>query len=329
MRSNKNDSYLLIDYNQVLYHVIFTILKNEDNDEILENVLVDGIYKKRLTDDAFNFQFRNFFWNTFFGIVSRFENLKQVIICCEGRSWRKKVFPYYKSLRNETRSKDDFDWKYFYEIADQFRKEEVEKYGPFIVVGCYDCEGDDIVGVLSVALSKQYPKSDVIIYSNDKDFKQLLKYQNIKLFSSMKNSFIESSSPKNDLLQLILTGDRSDGIPNVYCRDDVFVNPDRDADGKTKKCKGLGEVTARKAILENSVREKILKTPEIEKNFERNKLLIDLSMIPKDIQENVKEEYKKQVKLFETKSSADLFKYFINEGLVTAGQSISKVSFLF
>lgn len=328
MKNNRTD-YLLIDYNQLLYLALFAIRKNEDEDEILEWIN-EEFPKRRMKSDVFENQFRNFFWNMIIGVVSKFDTVKQVIICHDNKSWRKKVFPYYKAKRSETKRTDNFDWEYFFELANDFQTNEIEKYSPFIPINCRDCEGDDVIGTLSVALAQEYPKSEVIIYSTDKDFVQLLKYPNIKVYSPTKKKYVNSANPKNDLLQLILMGDRVDGIPNVFNKDDAYVNPEIDQmTGKIKKLRGLGEVTARKAIVENKVYQSIIKTPEIQKNFDRNKLLIDLEMIPVDIQRKIKEEYKKQIEVCKSKSPAELQRYFAREGLGQVASSLSKILHLF
>lgn len=327
-KTTKKSQYLLVDFNQIMLLALFAMRKHERDDEILEWT-DDEIPKQRLKPEVFENQFRNFFWNMLIGIAGKFDNVAKVILCLEDVSWRKKVFPYYKAKRATTRNIDTFDWKFFYEMLNDFRVNELDKYSPFISMKCYECEGDDIIATLGIGLSEMYPDDEVIIYSSDKDFVQLLSRPNIKIYSPLKKKYVSSTNPKNDLLQLILTGDSSDGIPNVYNRDDAYVNPEKDANGKTKRMKPLGEVTVRKAIVNNDVYTSIIKTPEIQKNFDRNKLLIDLEMIPKNIKDRIKEEYKKQLKLSETKSPAELQRYFAREGLGNVAASLSKIVHLF
>lgn len=329
--STKNN-YLIIDFNQMLYVTLYAMKKNEKEDNVLEDYRdpESGRIFKRIKLEAFNNQFKNFFWNTIIGIVSRFDGVKQVILCHDNKSWRKDVFPYYKAKRALSKGLDNFDWGYFFDLANDFQTNEVEKFGPFIPLNVRKCEGDDIIGVIATGLAQEYPNSTIFIHSSDKDFVQLLKYPNIKLFSPLKRKFIKSSNPKNDLLELILLGDRCDGIPNVLNKDDAFINPDTDKlTGKVKRMKPLGEVAVRKAIIENKIYDKIIKSPEIQKNFDRNKLLIDLEMIPIDVKRKILEEYKKQLELFKQKSPATLQRYFINNGLQQVAQSFPKILHLF
>ncbi len=330
--ASSHDNYLIIDFNQMLYVTLYAMKKNEKEENILEDYhdLDSGRLLKRIKIDAFNNQFKNFFWNTIIGIVSRFEGIKQVILCHDNKSWRKDVFPYYKAKRSEAKGLDAFDWSFFFDLANDFQTNEVEKYGPFIPINVRKCEGDDIIGVIATGLAQEYPNSIVYIHSADKDFVQLLKHPNIRLYSPLKRKFIKSSNPKNDLLQLILLGDRCDGIPNVLNKDDAFINPDKDPiTGKIKKAKPLGETSVRKAIVENKIYDNIIKSSEIQKNFDRNKLLIDLEMIPIEIKRKILEEYKKQVDLFNQKSPAELQRYFIKNGLQQVAQSFPKILHLF
>ena len=319
----QSKKYLIIDFNQILYLTLFAIRKYEDEDEILEWVGA----KRRLKEDVFKNQFRTYFWNRMFNIVNYFDRPDEVILCHDNNSWRKKVFPYYKAKRKETKKVDNFDWSSFYKMAREFQNDEIDKYSPFIDIDCEDCEGDDIIAVLTAELAKN-PDNIITIYSNDKDFVQLLKYKNVKLFSGMKNHYVKSSSPKNDLLQLILMGDNADGIPNVYNKDDAFINPEVDEmTGKKKRQRGLGEVTARKAIVENRIFSDIIKTPEIQKNFERNKMLIDFDCIPKDVCKMVLEEYKEQKEV--VKSPAQFQRYLATEGLGVIAANLSKIIYLY
>lgn len=323
-------NYLIIDFNQIIYQTLFSLRKHEKDEDILETVNVNGVYKQKLTEEAFNNQFKNFFWNTMLGVVGRFAGVKQVIICHESQSWRKDVFPYYKYKRKEGRNKDIFDWKSFFQMINDFETNEIDKFAPFIVMRVDKCEGDDIIGVLAIALSQEYPNSTIYIHSSDKDFVQLLKYKNIKLYTPLKRKFIHSTNPKNELISLILLGDMADGIPNIFNEPDAYVNPIIDEKTKKKKRSApLGEKKVRKAIAENKVYETIINTPERQKRFDQNKELIDLEKIPIEIKRAVIEEYKNQIKILEKKSPSDLQRYLIMEGLQQVARSIPKILHLF
>ena len=84
----------------------------------------------------------------------------------------------------------------------------------------HKCEPDDII-----ALVKYYHQhEDIMIVSGDKDFIQLQQYKNVKQYAPIQKQFVgEDTDPKQYLLEQILKGDRSDGVPNILSEDDVFV----------------------------------------------------------------------------------------------------------
>jgi hypothetical protein len=101
------------------------------------------------------------------------------------------------------------------------------------------------------------------------------------------------------LKEKILTGDSVDCIPSILSEDAVFVNGIRQKP-LTKKIKD-------RLLVQN------FNDPNIEyfRNISRNKLLIDLSMIPQDIKNAVVEEYEKE----QTGSRQLMMKYFIEKRL--------------
>jgi len=326
-------NYLLIDINAIFYKTLFALQKNEKEEDLYDVYTNDrGELKKKLKDDMFNNNYKSYFWNMMFGIVQKFGDVKQIVTCHDNHSWRYKIFPYYKKSRSTQTAGDCFDWRDFFNKVRKFQKEELDVYSPFISLDVNDCEGDDIIGTIAVGLAQEHPDATVYIYSSDKDFIQLLKYPNIKLFSILKKKFITSLNPKNDLLAQILLGDSCDGIPHVRNSSDYYVKPilERTSSGRAK-CTGarLGEAVVRKAINDNKVFETIVNTPEIQARFNENQNLIDLERIPIDIKKNIFNTYHKLIEHHKSKSPAGLQRYFIMNGFQYLSQSCYKVSHLF
>jgi len=71
----------------------------------------------------------------------------QMVIACEGRSWRKNVFPNYKASRKKTRDDNADHWEEVFRIINMIR-EEIENNLPYKVVQVDDAEADDIIGTL-------------------------------------------------------------------------------------------------------------------------------------------------------------------------------------
>jgi len=63
----------------------------------------------------------------------------------------------------------------------------------------------------------------VLISSGDKDFQQLQKYPGVAQFSAVKDEMIKCDDPRRFLVEHIIKGDTSDGIPNIRSPKDVFI----------------------------------------------------------------------------------------------------------
>lgn len=164
------------------------------------------------------------YWKYLFLNSIRKLNLKfkpnEFIIAVDSRSWRNQYFPYYKAKRNQQREKSNLDFQDFFDTMNE-SIEELQTVFPYITLKVKNAEADDIIAVLTTKLHNQ--EKEIIIASNDKDFVQLLKYPNVKLYNLRTEKFIKSKDPKEDLIYLVLGGDSSDGIPNVMNPDDAFI----------------------------------------------------------------------------------------------------------
>ena len=96
----------------------------------------------------------------------------------------------------------------------------------------------------------------------------------------MLNKFIgKDENPSIYIKEHILKGDRSDGIPNVLSDDNVFIEGRRQRPLTKKK-------------IEAWLNEMVMTfTEEEQKNYDRNRQLIDLSLIPPAIQAKIYNEY--------------------------------------
>jgi 5'-3' exonuclease len=204
----------------------------------------------------------------------------EYVICCDNFSWRKRAFRYYKAKRDELRKEADFDYKFFVEGMDKFIT-ELDEVFPYTVIKLKGAEADDIIGVLAQEMSGRF--DEVIIASNDKDFKQLVR-GNVRLFSMREDKFVKVEDPQEFLITHVLRGDSGDGIPNVRSDDDTFI-----ADGKRQKPCGPKLIGK---ILEQGLDE-WLDEQGLRRNWNRNRLLIDLGRdyVPKGLWEKVVEVY--------------------------------------
>lgn len=212
----------------------------------------------------------------------------EVVIACDGRNyWRKDIFPHYKAGRAKSRDKSDLDWKLIFDTLAQIR-EDLDKYFPYKVLHIDRAEADDVIGVLTkwsqtnglVSQGLYTEPQKVLIISSDGDFKQLHKYSNVRQWSPMQKKFVTVDDPHLYLMEhIVRAGD--DGIPNIYSADDVFVTEGTRQQAVTaKKLKPFLE-KGRDAC-ENEL---------VQRNWDRNRTLIDLDYIPEDVSKTILDGY--------------------------------------
>ena len=201
----------------------------------------------------------------------------EVVIACDNRNyWRREFFPQYKASRKKSRDASGHDWNSIFECLHKI-KEELKEYSPYKVVDVDTAEADDIIAVLAMRQSIQ---EKVMILSSDKDFAQLQKYSNVEQFSPILKKFIKEPLPSVQLKQMIIRGDKGDGIPNILSADDSIVNGIR-----------------QKPITEAKIINWLNQAPEdfcegeMLRNYKRNELLIDLTKVPETLQKSIIDTY--------------------------------------
>jgi 5'-3' exonuclease len=217
----------------------------------------------------------------------------ELVICHDaGNYWRKDFFSNYKANRKKKMRESDHNWNDIFESLNLLR-DELKENLPYKSIMVDRTEADDIIAVLSKTSDEQ-----VMIISSDKDLKQLMKYPNVRQYSPTKKDFIESLDPEDELIEHIIRGDSSDGIPNIFSDDDSIINENkRQTPCRKKKIK---------EVLEDiSVWSK---THE----WQRNQTLIDLNFIPEEYESNILDEFKKEPK----GKRGNLLNYFIKYNLM-------------
>ena len=187
--------------------------------------------------------------------------------CKRLKIWRMKILNEYKKNRN---------------------KDDLFMGGPFIKMAYDDnlfmeggasrifyhkkLEADDCLALLCKHLISKEPNCKITVITSDTDYIQLINNNTqvinlrYKTVNTEKNS---TGDPKKDLFCKILTGDKTDNIPQVF-----------------KKC---GIKTAIKCWDDKDFFEEKMKDPLTKNNYERNRELIDFEKIPIKLQ---KEFYK-------------------------------------
>lgn len=214
---------------------------------------------------------RHMILNTIRTYVKKFKDSHgpEVVIACDNKNyWRREIFPHYKASRKKAREASGHDWNSIFECLNKIR-DELKDNSPYKVISVDTCEADDIIATL---VQKYSSTQKIIILSSDKDFAQLQKFPNVEQFSPILKKYIKEPFPAAHLKQMIIRGDKGDGVPNILSNDDVFV-----IGGRQKP------ITEAKIIGWMNQEPKDFCNEEMLRNYSRNEILIDLTKIPQDL----------------------------------------------
>ena len=277
---------IIVDINQIMISNLMVQINGRDAVELSED-LVRHMVLNSLR--AHNKKFRK-------------EYGQMVIACDSSNVWRRTAFPNYKAGRKENRAKSEHDWEFIFDVLAKIKK-EIKDFLPYKVVAVESTEADDIIATLCKRTNEK-----VLILSGDKDFIQLHN-DRIKQYNPVLNKFVgKDENPVIYIREHILKGDRSDGIPNVLSDDNVFIEGRRQTPLSRKKIEAwVNEVVP-------------TFNEEQQKNYERNRQLIDLNYIPKEIEDNINREFDN----VEVATRDKILGYFINKKLKTLIESIDE-----
>ena len=292
---------ILVDLNQVMISNLMVQVGGNKNVELDENL------------------FRHMILNTLRSNRTKFgDKFGELVICCDDKNfWRRERFPYYKANRKKYRDESAVDWSTVFNTLNKVR-DEIEEFFPYKVIRIATAEADDVIGTLCKLREQTHNTGDTthdeptLILSGDKDFIQLHKYKNVKQYDPVHKRWLKDKNPKRYLIEHIAKGDRGDGIPNFISPDACFVNGVRQKPLRAKYLDKLqgDDIT----LVQNSIEDE-----EIKRGWIRNRMLIDLEYIPKDIQEKV-------INSFEVpdKGRDKMFNYFIKHKLKHLMEDISE-----
>ena len=242
-------------------------------------VQINGRNKVELNEDLV----RHMVLNSLRGHNKKFrKEYGEMVIACDSKNvWRREIFPNYKAGRKATREKSQHDWDAIFSMLHTI-KDEIRSFLPYKVIELETAEADDIIATLVKRIQNQVGpnhEKKVLILSGDKDFIQL-HGPNVKQYNPVLNKFVgKGEDPVIYIKEHILKGDRSDGVPNVLSDDNVFIEGRRQRPLSKKK-------------IESWVNEVFMTfTEEEQKNYSRNRKLIDLSCIPPELEEKIINEF--------------------------------------
>lgn len=282
---------ILLDYNQVCIANLMAQIGNHTNVEIDEGLL------------------RHMVLNTIRSLKTKFgSEYGELIICCDDKKvWRKDIFKFYKANRKKAREESELDWGAIFNSLNKI-KAEIKEYFPYRVIQIEGAEADDVIGSLTIKYGQMLNTGEkILILSGDKDFGQLQVFGNVSQFDPVRKKSIKHDDPVKFTRELILKGDRGDGIPNILSPDNSFVDGIKQ---KPLRLEKYAHITNPRLELKD----------ELLRNWIRNEQLIDLTFIPEDLQAKVISEYENQ----HGKGKEKLFNYFVNNKLSSLLESIQE-----
>jgi 5'-3' exonuclease len=272
---------IIVDFNQVMISNLMMQIGNHTNIPIEE-----GLFRHMVINSLRSYKQK-------FG-----DEYGEMVIACDDKNyWRKNYFPYYKANRKKTREASEINWASVFDTFNKI-KNEIRDNFPYRVIQVEHAEADDIIATLVTRFGG--PEGDtILILSGDKDFVQLQTLKNVKQYDPVRKKWITVDDPNKFLFEHILKGDAGDGVPNVLSDDDTFVSDKRQKPLTQKK---IDKIYNDGVFLLDKV---------ADRNFMRNKYMVDLSMVPPDIRTEVINKYENE----SGKDRSKLFNYFINNKL--------------
>jgi 5'-3' exonuclease len=242
-------------------------------------------------------------WNDFNG--------SHVIFCLEGRSWRKDHYGPYKRNRSDARAahneKEAEEERVFWETFDQFKQFVTEKTNCTVLQNS-QLEADDLIA----GFIQAHPNDNHVIISTDGDFAQLIA-PNVKQYNGVsevttthegyfdakgkrvkdKKTGEEKPAPNPEwlLFEKCMRGDTSDNIFSAY--PGVRTKGTKSKVGlieafedRTTKGYAWNNLMLQKWVDHEGVEHRVLD------DYQRNRLLCDLSAQPEAIRQIIDETIK-------------------------------------
>ena len=270
---------ILVDLNQILISNLMAQTRGKSdikpNKEMIRHMVINSLR-------GFNLKFK--------------EQYGTMVLCADaGDPWRRDIYPNYKHARRKGRVDSATDWDNIFNCITEIKNEIAENF-PYVMMYIEKAEADDIIG----ALVFNHTNRPIMIISGDKDFIQLQSNKNVKQYSPIQKVFVgEGLDPKKFLHEQIIKGDRSDGIPNILSPDDIFLTGEKQRPINKKRLEEWANVS------------NIPLGSETSKYYERNKQLIDLSCMPKELERTIINTYRE----YKIPNRSKLLPYFMQHKL--------------
>jgi 5'-3' exonuclease len=230
-------------------------------------------------------------------------NGSHVVFCLEGRSWRKDFYPPYKANRKVTAAKrtprEIEDDELFFEAYDALVKFVNDKTN-CSVIRCPTAEADDLIATWI----QTHPNDQHVIVSTDSDFYQLLAH-NVKQYNGTTEEIVslegftnaktgkpvidkktgkpkQVGDPNFVLFEKCVRGDPTDNIFSAYPGARLKGSKNKTGITEAYEDKSRGGFNYNNFMLQRWVDHNDIEH-RVRDDYERNRVLIDLTAQPDDI----------------------------------------------
>lgn len=245
------------------------------NQVMISNLMVHLVHNKDVVDEDL---VRHMVLNSLRGYKQKFSReFGDLVICCDDkRYWRREVFPHYKANRKKDREASGIDWASVFDAMAKI-KDELRENMPYKVIQVPRAEADDVIASICHYHGRfiNSPNQEkILILSGDKDFAQLQKYVNVHQYAPVQKKMLPIDNPERYRREHIMVGDRGDGVPNFITEDDALVTGKRQRPLNRKKVEEWCTLEPEQFCDDAMLR-----------GYKRNQMLVDLDLVPQDIQD--------------------------------------------
>ena len=252
---------ILLDFSSIAMSSIFPRIDDYDEDKDLIRHTMLNIIRK------YNVDYRDKYGET--------------IVCFDaGNSWRRQKFAPYKANRRKNRDNSIHDWNGIFNMVNQVREDIIE-LSPYRCIFVDGCEADDAIGWIT---HNENTDDHLLIVSPDNDFKQLQCYDNVVQYSNIQKKWIKCKDAEEELWMKIVKGDTGDGVPNILSDDEVLIT------------EGARQTPVTQKQLKMLEEDPNTWPTRIQKNWLRNKDLIDLQMTPPEYKSQIQQQFNQEPK---------------------------------
>ena len=202
--------------------------------------------------------------------------------CSKRKIWRKSFFNEYKLHRIvQTEPPQGLNRGPIFKYVNNDLLPSLEDRGFGHVFYHHCSEADDIIGIAHSIIRREEPDRKIVILASDHDLMQLLD-EHTEIFTTQGKSLKDKSlgNPKLDLLQKILIGDKSDGIPACFTKQK----------GDPLLSRGFGAKACQQLLDDRELLiQKFQEYPEAAEQFKLNTKIVDFNNIPADVRQPIEE----------------------------------------